>query len=644
MKRTKFLRCEPCNAPEKASEDKVVAASQILDIDGERAVEISLFFRGDLKGRYFADKENHSAYVDGKWYTCRLKNVVRICEGLEPLKNDYYYCSTDMAWASNEDEERAEDFLETWSIDSYEGSLSYRKKQKAIERKIDRINQQMADIPCVPEEAERWLEQEIFPGHILFIKKTGKRTMYTCTGCGCSSWKKKGWKHGEKTTCPKCGQSVTANSRQYEKTRTAPVVILQKYGRQWVERQFKAVCKWAAGKKEIQMFEQIRAIIPKGKCWGKVWYGTIPEADEFEQDFWDSNPQNKRFLSSYLYPGNLQEVLPAGELERSGMDVLANKGRKFNVNKFITTFHERPYLEYLAKAGLSRLTAEIVDWYGWRGDPNEICTYAQSLQGALQLDGNRVNRMKQLDGGLCTLNWLQYEELEEVKIPQEALEYLTKKNLRVGECEDILRELKSVTRMVNYMQKQTIPPKKLVTTWRDYLRMAKEEGYNTEDDIVRLPKDLKARHDYMVELGNERADEKRLKRYIKLDRQIKERLAEAKRYFWENDKYMIIPAGTCEELIIEGRTLHHCVGRHDYYMKKMAAGESWILFLRKKENLEKAYYTVEISMKDDRILQYYSEFDRQPNKTTISKVLEKFEQSVKRRHQARITVPGANIA
>lgn len=49
-------------------------------------------------------------------------------------------------------------------------------------------------------------------------------------------------------------------------------------------------------------------------------------------------------------------------------------------------------------------------------------------------------------------------------------------------------------------------------------------------------------------------------------------------------------------------------------------------------------------MKDDRILQYYSEFDRQPDKTAISKVLEKFKQSVKRRHQARITVPIANIA
>lgn len=511
MKRTKFLKCEPCNTPKKNSEDRVVATSQILEIDGERAVEISLFFGGDLKGRYFADMENHSAWVDGKWYTCRLKNVVRLCEGLEPLKNDYYYCSTDMTWASNEEKERAQDFLNTWSIDGYEENLSSRKKQKAIERKIDRIDQQMADIPCVPEGAESWLEQEIFPGHILFIKKTGKRTAYTCTACGCSSLKKKGWKHGEKTICPKCGQSVTANSRQQEKTRTAPVVILQKYGRQWVERQFKAVCKWSAEGKEIQLFEQIRVIIPKGKCWGKVWYGTIPEADELEQDFWDKNPQNKRFLSSYLYPGNLQEVLPAGELELSGMDALANKGRKFNVNKFITSFHNKPYLEYLAKAGLSRLTAEITDDYGWWGDPDEICTYAQSLQGALQLDGNRVSRMKQLDGGLCTLDWLQYEELEEVKIPQEALQYLTNKNLRVYECKEILKELKSVTRMVNYMKKQTVPPKKLVTTWRDYLRMAKEEGYNTEDDIVRLPKDLKARHDYLVELGNKRADEERLK-------------------------------------------------------------------------------------------------------------------------------------
>ena len=95
----------------------------------------------------------------------------------------------------------------------------------------------------------------------------------------------------------------------------------------------------------------------------------------------------------------------------------------------------------------------------------------------------------------------------------------------------------------------------------------------------------------------------------------------------------------------ECRALHHCVGRDDHYMKKMAAGISWILFLRKKEDLEKAYYTVEIDMKDDRVLQYYSEFDRKPDKEIISKVLDKFKWSIKReRQQMRIQVPVATIA
>ncbi len=267
----------------------------------------------------------------------------------------------------------------------------------------------------------------------------------------------------------------------------------------------------------------------------------------------------------------------------------------------------------------------------------------KKLKDALQLDGNRTNRMKQIDGNLYTLNWLQYEQMKGIKISQEALQYLTDKKMSVGECKDILKELKSVNRMVNYMKKQKISPKNLTTTWTDYLAMAKAEGYDTEDDIVRLPKDLKARHDELVELRNQRANKKRLKGYTKLDQQIQEWLPEVQKYFWEDKTHMIIPAGNCEELMTEGQTLHHCVGSSDQYMKKMAAGETWILFLRKKEDLEKAYYTVEINMKDDRIIQYYSAFDRQPDKETISEVLKRFKQSIKAK-RVRITVPVTNIA
>lgn len=646
MKRTKLLKYAPCKAPQNMTKDEVTATSQILEVDGEKAVEISLFYEEKLKGRYFADAENHNAWVNGKWYTCRLKNVIRLCEGLEPLKNDYYYFLPRVEWISKEDEERVEEFLGAWSIEAYENDLNEKKYRKAIERKVERIAQQMADMPCVPDEAEAWAEQTIFPENILFFKKKGKRTTYSCTACGCSSWKKTGWKHGQKTNCPKCGRPVTANSRQKKRIKTEPVVLLQSYGKNWVERQFKAVCKWESGTKEIQLFEQLRAIIPNGKCWGKVWYGLNTEADELTQSFWDTNPGNKRFVPSYLHPGNLQEVLPCGRLEQSGMDLLARSGKKVNVNKFITTFHQRPYLEYLIKAGLNRMAAEVVNVYGWWGEPDKvICTTANNLQDALQLDGNRVSRMKQLDGGLCTLEWLQYEEEKEIKISQESLEYLTKMDIGPNECEEILAELRSVNRMVNYMRKQKIAPKQLTTTWQDYLRMAKEAGYDTTDDIVRLPKDLKARHDYLVELGNKEEDSERLKKYADLDQQIQKRLPDVKKYFWEDKKYMIIPAGTCKELMQEGRKLHHCVGRDDHYMKKMAEGKSWILFLRKKENLKQPYYTIEIDMADDEILQYYSEFDRKPDIRAVNRVLNKFKRSVQQDQQkVRIRVQPAAIA
>ena len=116
-----------------------------------------------------------------------------------------------------------------------------------------------------------------------------------------------------------------------------------------------------------------------------------------------------------------------------------------------------------------------------------------------------------------------------------------------------------------------------------------------------------------------------------------------KDYFWEDREYMIIPAGTCKELMDEGRTLHHCVGSSDVYMKKMANGVSWILFLRRKSELEKPYYTIEISLKDDHIIQFYSEYDRQLDKETINDVLNRYKRSI-RKKKIKIQVPAAGIA
>lgn len=629
MKRTALLREVPqCAASDEIGEN-VLAASQIVEHDGKSILNIDLFYDGVLRGRYFADvkEECHNANVDGKWYKCSINNVARVCQGKEVLKGYTYYFEKDWNYASKADEERVRNYLGS-SISMFENNINQVKYERAYQRKCQRIDDLMAKVPCIPEGVETWLDKEIFPGDYLFFKK-GKRTEYSCTVCGVKSWKKRPWKHNEMTTCPKCGAPVKAYSRRGEVMKREPVVILQSCGEKWMERQCVAECCWSGEGKEIELYEEIRVIIERGEHYGTLYYGTRRFADEFEQNWWDKNGANKRFVSSYLYPDNLSEVLPYGKLEHSGLDMIARKKVKLNVNRFIIKYDGRPWLEYLIKAGLFRLTADITDHYY---TPECICPYGSNLQGALQLDGNRANRLKQLNGGLNTLEWLQYEEESEfdghrIKISQEALEYLNAKKVDKRNCEEILQALGSVNRMVNYMKKQKMPPNTIVQIWRDYLRMARREGMDTTDDIVRLPKDLKARHDQLVERINARRNEEK---YDHLNARIRERLPEAKRYFWEDDTYMIIPAGRCEELVEEGRALHHCVGANDIYMNAMAEGRRWILFLRRKSELNKPYYTIEIDMYTDEIKQYYSEYDRQPDKEEIRKVLDKFKQSLRK--------------
>ena len=190
MKRTKLLHCIPCTVPKVKNSDSVIAASQLLEADGERAVEISLFVKGELKARYFADKKNHSTWVNETWTTCGLKNVLRLCMGQPVLKNDFYHSTPDMEWAAREDKDRVYDFLDTYSIGSYETTVNETKRDMAYIRKQERINEMMAEVPCVPEEAERWVEDKLFPGNILFFKKEEKRTVFSCTACGYAGWRK----------------------------------------------------------------------------------------------------------------------------------------------------------------------------------------------------------------------------------------------------------------------------------------------------------------------------------------------------------------------------------------------------------------------------------------------------------------------
>ena len=78
--------------------------------------------------------------------------------------------------------------------------------------------------------------------------------------------------------------------------------------------------------------------------------------------------------------------------------------------------------------------------------------------------------------------------------------------------------------------------------------------------------------------------------------------------------------------MIEGKILHHCVGG-DNYLQKHNDGKSYILFLRRKDNPEQQYITVEIQ--DLRIIQWYGAYDKKPEKQKIDKWLDDWVKAIR---------------
>ena len=95
------------------------------------------------------------------------------------------------------------------------------------------------------------------------------------------------------------------------------------------------------------------------------------------------------------------------------------------------------------------------------------------------------------------------------------------------------------------------------------------------------------------------------------------------RYFYEDDNFVIRPARSAQEIVMEGRLLHHCVGG-DRYLEKHHRGESFILMLRKKEDSEVPYITVEIE--GTKMIQWYGAYDKKPEKEEMEKWLSQYIQ------------------
>ena len=143
------------------------------------------------------------------------------------------------------------------------------------------------------------------------------------------------------------------------------------------------------------------------------------------------------------------------------------------------------------------------------------------------------------------------------------------------------------------------------STLRDYWRMAEQDGMDLTDNLVRWPRNLIAAHRRQIDerlavrerekaeqeraLAEKRAKEREARRPL-----FAQRAAELERYTYKLDGLLIRPCADENELIAEGKALHHCVAN---YAQDHAEGKTAIFFIRKTSAPDEPFYTLEFDEK-----------------------------------------------
>lgn len=579
--------------------------------------------------------------------------------------------------ASEEDMQRIEKFCgknewyksEWWEhIYRFQDSIVHEEKRRRENRKYERRQQALKDrqehTPELPEaeileKADRFYFHQ---KHFLYYKKRGCRVQIACTKCGGvteARWKGgmsyesqfQKWvdppKEGYTAPCPMCGEigeykcqgkvKGTHNKRIY-------AFIGQKYKETgMVFRYIELIKEWKlelmAGDKEeimhnaseeISGIEIARAYLMPGEK-TQIDYHKHSWIDG--KDYWDDcnlYGTNITIHAGRILPHTYREM--RGTIfQYSALQEYEKMVPEVDPIRYLERYLEIPQLEMIVKMGLSEIAASMV-----RRECGIITdTHAKRPDKFLGIRKERVQQLIRNKGDRSLLEIMKMEKNLKQNWTEEQIEHLAVTRLKRGQIEQALRYM-SLQKLLNRIGRYAgcryesaclraqERIRHMAVTYTDYLSMRVSLGYDLNNSVYQQPRDLEAAHNKMAAELNQKEADKRL-------REVKERFANIRnsyrrlrnQYFYEDDEYIIRPARSAEEIVMEGRILHHCVGG-DSYLGKHNDGQTYILMLRFSKEPEIPHITVEIERDTHRIIQWYGAHDRKPDKEHMQKWLDDY--------------------
>lgn len=481
----------------------------------------------------------------------------------------------------------------------FEYQLHVRKDQlrQKHKRETDPWDLAMEQIPDLPKDWKHWVDKCGLHQNYIFYEYSKKgATEGYCTWCEKVVPISKP-KHNTFGKCKCCGHEIQYKSRGKAGcfyTDDETVYLIQRCEDGFVIRKFRARRHYFKGKYETpekSYFEDRRVIYDKNLSTKIFYHGMYKQMEsrwietEYMRSYYDAR-------KGAVYKRTIPSLANA-ELQRTGLPQMIYGAEKIDPEVYLFAEKRYPYLERLAKAGLVRLVCDVAFNEKKLDIKNE-----RDLGKALSIDKYRLGRIRENNGGVAFLHWLEFEKLNKKVIDDSVISLFEQWSIRPKDLDFICTRM-SEKKICNFLKKQYRlsgrKPKELLSTWEDYLCMANRLKMDTKTELIYKPRDLVKSHDEAVKLCGGEETAKRAgaiaEKFPDIDTICQSIKA---KYEFSDKKYAIIVPDRIEDIINEGQILGHCLDRSDIYFERIQQRESYIVFLRKSEELDKPYYTLEI--------------------------------------------------
>ena len=583
------------------------------------------------------------------WEQEKKENILQSTEDLERIKK---FCKANVY-----DKERWWEYIYEHE-DDIVITARRNRKHKAYMRRQEALADRMAHTKELPEKEilDRADRLYFHNQHYLYYKKHGCWAHIACSKCGGvtdARWKSgisyesqfQSWteepREGHYGTCPMCGARGEYKCQGKVKGTHGKYIYLflgQKYKENgMVMRYVEVGKKWTLGficgdkgpemynaSEELFGVEIARAYFEPGK---KVQIDYHKHDPYMGKDFWDDcNLYGMAYIpiSAGLIMSETYEEMKGTIFQYSALQEYAKSVREVNPIDYLERYSQTPQIEVLVKMGLTDVVEKLVKcYYGIVADEN-----ARRPDQFLGIRKERVKQLIRKQGDIELLETMQMEKRQNQRWTDEQVEHLTETGLRGDQVELALKYM-TMQKLLNRIEKYAgceygsdcsralAQIRHTATTYADYLHMRESLGYDLNNTVYQHPQNLAEEHMKMLMQADKEKEDKHLgevaEKYPNIRHDYKKL---RKKYFYEDDRYIIRPARSAEEIVMEGRLLHHCVGGNTY-LAKHNTGKTYILMLRFKEEPDVPYITVEIDAKNPRILQWYGDKDKKPDEKNM---------------------------